>query len=223
MLAWTLMKLPKWLLVSTIFLLLLWLLLPLTFVSATAGFGGYISEKLLGDGISKALYLGDGTNEMIVLGSGPVVSTLPAINVKMDGRGKATLRGNLSSLNGMPQVDVWFVWGYSVSSMPNTTAISTVFGTGEQTAVITDFNTKQDVYYQLYASADGISSGTIKSFSKADIGFSLLEIGLPITIALVLFIFVLATTGNPLVAFVGTLIGLLAFAIIQAMLQAISG
>ena len=36
-------------------------------VSAFAGFGGYISEKMLGDGTNEALYLGASANELTVL------------------------------------------------------------------------------------------------------------------------------------------------------------
>ena len=203
-------------------LLVVYLVLSPTLVVAFSGLGGYIGEKLLGDGTNEVPHLGDGTNEMQILGSGPVVSTLSATGVAASGGGTATLRGNLSNLNGMPQANVWFVWGYSASSMSNTTATSTVFGTGTQTATITGFNTKLDVYYQFLASTDGTSSGSVMSFPKADTGFVLLEVALPIVIALVILVFVLGATGNLVLAMFGSVIGLIAFYVIKAMLEAIS-
>lgn len=196
------------------------LILSPTLVSAFAGFGGYIGEKLLGDGTNEALYLGDGTNEMIVLGSGPVTSTLPVMSSTTAGGGQAVLRGNLGSLNGMPRADVWFVWGYSPSVLTNSTSAKTVFGAGEQSATITGFETKQDVYYQFVASTDGTSSGAVMSF-VADKGFALLEVALPIVIALAILIFIISATGNPILALLGSLIGLIGFYIVMAMLEAI--
>ena len=53
-----------------------------------------------------------------------------------------------------------------------------------------------------------------------DVAFSFLINILTLALALGLFIFILRLSGNPLVALVGTLIGLLAVAIVQALLNA---
>ena len=208
----------RYLLTVGTLLLLAWFLLSPALVSAFAGLGGYISEKMLGDGINEAFHLGDGTNELIVVGSGPAISTLPVTDATPSGGVRATLRGNLTNLNGMPQADVWFVWGYDTAAMVNTTPVATVFATGDQVALITGFNDKREVFYQFRASTDGASLGNTRSF-VADAGFSFLELLLPIVIALAIFVFVLAFSGSPLVAMFGAIIGLLAFAIVQAMLK----
>lgn len=200
--------------------LLLWLLLSPAITSALVGLGGYVSELTLGDGTNEVLYLGDGTSEMLVLGSGPVISTLPATSVSMTGGGRATLQGNLTSLNGMPRADVWFVWGYSASALTNSTSATTVFGTGAQSTTLTGFGTKRNVYYQFRASTDGTSSGAIVSF-VADKGFNLLETVLPIVIALSVLVFTFLLTGSPVAAMFGSIIGLVAFYIVKAMLEAI--
>jgi hypothetical protein len=195
------------------------MLSPVT-MAAFVGIGGYISEKLIGDNTNEALYLGDGTNESVALGTAPIVSTSSATSSSAGGIVSATLYGNLVSLNGMPSADTWFEWGYSVP-LANTTAVNTVTVTGGQTATINP-DAGKTVYYQFCSSTDGISKGSIGSFLAGGahgVSYWMLNVLLPIILAVAILIFVLIMTGNPLYAFAGAVIGLMAFYIIQAMVQ----
>lgn len=191
-------------------------------LSAYAGLGDYISEKLLGDGVvpDASLYLGDSAGGPAVIGSGPVVSTLSVTNASITaGVSTATLRGNLTNLNGMPRADVWWVWGYSLATMVNTTAVSTVTTTGEKTGVISGYNPDILVFYQFQSSTDGTSLGAVMSFQVGGgTGGGLLRAILPLIIAIGMFVFIIKMTGNPLAALMGAVIGLMAFIIVQQIL-----
>jgi len=208
--------------ILTIVLLLaaIWTILSPSLTSAFAGIGGLVSEKLLGDGTNENQYLGDGTNQLVVLGLGPAVSTLPvASSTSIGGTISATLRGNLQDLRGLPRADVWFVWGYSPSSLTNTTSAKTVFSAGEQTAVI---NPKAGVkvYYQFRAKTDGTSSGGVLSFVAGGghgASYWFMKTVLPIVVGGAILVFVLLATGNPLLALLGGVIGIVAFYIVQSM------
>lgn len=129
-----------------------WLLLNPAVVQAFSGFGGYISEKLLGDGTNGALYLGDGVNNLTVLGAIPTISTLSPI---VDGK-NATLRGSVDNMRGFPTSNVYFKWGYNPSSLTNTTPVQVATTTGIYTASITtDGPVEGAIYYRFYAEADG--------------------------------------------------------------------
>ena len=202
-------------------LLIVWSLVSPVMVSAMAGFGGYISEKLLGDGTNEALYLGDGTNDLTVLGSGPVVSTVGATSSSAGNIVTMTMTGNLQSLNGMPQANVWFQWGYSTIMVHNTTPV-TVSATGEQTVVINP-DAGKDVYYRFIASTDSITYGSIQSLPVVGgghgVSYWMLNTLLPIVIASIILISVLLLTGNPILALVASIIGLAGFYIILALVS----
>ena len=193
-------------------------------MSAYAGLGDYISEKLLGDATvpNASLYLGDTADGPVVIGSGPIVSTLAAINiVSAGGVASATLRGNLLDLNGMPRADVWWVWGYGPATMGNTTSVATVTSTGEQTTNISGMNIGVDIYFQFQSSTDGTAIGGTQSFLSGGAhgaSYSLMRNLLPLIIAIGLFIFIINLSGNPLAALIGAVIGLMAFIIVQQML-----
>ena len=193
-------------------------------LSAYAGLGGYISEKLLGDGVvpDASLYLGDSASGPAVIRSGPIVSTLSATNIISEGGvASATLRGNLSDLNGMPGADVWWVWGYNAGAMGNTTAVSTVTSTGEQAINISGMNIGVDIYFQFQSSTDGTAIGATQSFLSGGAhgaSYALMRNILPLIIAVSLFIFIIKMTGNPVAALFGAVIGLMAFIIVQQML-----
>jgi len=187
-------------------------------VSAIAGFGGYISEKMLGDGTNEILNLGDGANELGVLGTAPIVSTVSATSKSEGGIVSADLTGNLQNLNGMPRASVWFAWGYT-PAVSNSTPVNTVTTTGVQTATINP-NPGDTVYYQFRASTDGIAYGSTKSFLAGGghgVSYWMLNTLLPVVIAAVILISVLVLTGNPIAALLASVIGLIAFYIIQAM------
>ncbi len=205
-----------------VLLLLVWVLVSPTLVSAYAGLGDYISEKLLGGAgaTDASLYLGDSANGPTVLGSGPAITTNAVTDAIITSGGTiATLRGALTDLNGMPQADVWFVWGYDPSAMVNTTPVITVFAIGDQTAAIAGYNSEQEVYCQLRAGTDGTSRGAVQSFRvEGGTGGWLLWNILTLVIAMGMFILILRFSGNLIVALVGTIIGILAIAIVRSIL-----
>lgn len=208
----------------TLLAVLAWVLLSPTMVTAFAGFGGYISEKLLGDGSNEALYLGDGTNELAVVGSGPVVSTLGATSSSAGNVVSMVVWGNLQDLNGMPRADVWFVWGYSAGTMTNTTAVTTVTSTGVQTFTINP-DAGTDVYYRFQASTDGIAYGSIQSLSVVGgghgVSYWMLNTLLPIVVAGVILVGVLVSTGNPILALVASFVGLAGFYLVLMLVSSI--
>jgi len=202
-------------------LLIVWFMTSPALVSAMAGFGGYISEKLLGDGTNEALYLGDGTNELTVLGSGPVVSTLGATSSSAGNIVTMTMTGNLQSLNGMPQAGVWFQWGYSPVMVFNTTQV-TASSAGEQTTNINP-DAGKNVYYRFIASTDSTTYGAIQSLPVVGgghgVSYWMLNTLLPIAIAAVILIGVLILTGNPILALVASIVGLAGFYIVLALVS----
>jgi len=203
-------------------LLIIWSLTSPVIVSAIAGFGGYISEKLLGDGTNEALYLGDGTNDLTVLGSGPVVSTAGATSSSAGNIVTMIMTGNLQNLNGMPEADVWFRWGYTSGAMVYTTTTSTVSSAGAQAASINP-NVGMEVYYQFVASTDSTSYGSVQSLSAVGgahgTSYWMLNTLLPIVVAGIILISVLTLTGNPIIALVASIIGLAGFYIVLALVS----
>jgi hypothetical protein len=199
-------------------ILLMFIVFNPVIVRAFAGFGDYMSELALGNGTNGDLYLGDGTNELTVLGTIPVISTLAATDVKEDGGGTATLRGTLTSLNGMPRADYYFRWGYSSGSLTNTTASVSTAVTGTFTTVITGFDIQKEVFYQFYSGTDGTALGGVLSFPPVDAGFNLLNTALLALIALIIIIVVFKFSGNPITALVLAIIGIVAFVIAQSVL-----
>lgn len=207
---------PGWLVSLSLLLFILAALANPLIVSAFSGYGGYISEKTLGDGVGEDLYLGNGTNFLSIVGTAPVITTVSAVSSNPS---SSTLTGNIASLNGMPSASFWFVWGYSPSSLVYTSAVTATTTTGQKTAVINP-SAGGVVYYQFRASTDGISYGSVKSFDAAG-GHTLsrwmLQTLLPIAIAAVLVITVFLLSGNPLAALMAGTVGLIGFYLIQAM------
>ncbi len=203
-------------------LIIIWSLTSPWTVLAMAGFGGYISEKLLGDGVNESLYLGDGTNELTVLGSEPIVSTSGATSSSAGNIVTMTVTGNLHSLNGMPVADVWVQWGYAPGAMVFNTAHVTVSSTGGQTVVINP-HAGNDVYYRLVASTDGIAYGSTLSLPTVGgghgVSYWMLNTLLPIAVAATILIGVLVLTGNPIAALIAAVIGLVGFYIILALVS----
>jgi len=188
----------------------------------SSGLGGHVSEQSLGDGTDATPFLGDSADGPILLGTVPFISTLSVTNATIAGVATATLRGTIGNLNGMPRGSYWFTWGYSSGSLTNTTVETVITTTGTKTTGISGFDTKKEVFYQFWASTDGTTSGSILSFDPVDTGFNLLSLLLPILIAVTIFVFVLGATGQPIAALVGSIIGLLCFAVVKAIFDAIS-
>ena len=204
-------------------LMIIWSFVSPAVLSATAGFGGYISEKLLGDGTNEALYFGNGTNDLTVLGSSSVVSTVGATSSSAGNTVTMVMAGNLQSLNGMPRADVWFRWGYAPGAMVFTTSTVTVTSTGVQTASINP-NAGSTVYYQFASSTDGTAYGSVLSLVIAvsgghGVSYWMMNTLLPIIVAAIILISVLMLTGNPLIAFTASIVGLTGFYIILALVS----
>ncbi len=205
-------------------MVLVTVLISPSLLSAYAGLGDYISEKLLGDNVtpSASLYLGDSASGPVVLGSAPFITTLPATDiVSAGGVASATLRGNLSDLNGMPRADVWWVWGYSPATMVNTTAVTTVTTTGVKSTSVAGMNIGVDIYFQFQAGTDGTAIGATETFLSGGAhgtSYWILTNLLPLVIAVGLFVFIIKLSGSPLAALIGAVIGLMAFLIVQQML-----
>lgn len=207
----------------TLVVVALFVLLTPSVMLAYAGLGGYISEKLLGrsGGVDASLFLGDSADGPIVLGSEPIISTVSATSSASGETISATLSGNLSNLNGMPIADTWFVWGYT-PAMVNTTATSTETTTGIKTADISGLSQTTIVYYQFRASTDGAVAGDTMSFTSAiGSGRGFMQSGLLLVIAATVIIFAFMFNINILFALTGTVIGILAFYIVKAMIESL--
>jgi len=184
--------------------------------------GGYISEKLIDRSgvVSSSLVIGAG-NPQIDVGMGPVVSTLLATDVYMGGGTHATLNGNLSDLNGFPEVDVWFEWGYG-TSYGNTTTKQTVNVTGSYSADIIGYDPNEMIYYRFAGSTDGTTYGPARSFLVQDgaLGYRLLWNVLLVIIALAIIVTVFLTgmTGGWVLALIAAIIGIIAFIFVQSTL-----
>jgi len=217
-------KLTRRLLMIMVILLVALVALSPNIMSAYAGLGDYISEKLLGGtgATSASLYLGDSAGGPVVLGSGPLITTLAVTDATLPATGTtATLRGNLASLNGLPLANVWFVWGYTPATMTNITPVVVVLAVGDQTSVITGYD-PQEVFYQFQASTDGTSLGSVRSFAVSGgrgTAFWLMWNILTLVIAMGLFILVLKLTRNPIAALVGTIIAIIGITIVRGMIQ----
>jgi len=211
---------------SCIAVLLLGCVLTIPYTaSAFAGLGGYISEQLLGDGTGEMLYLGDGTNGAMVLGSAPIVSTGTASSSSAGNTVTMTMHGTLYTLNGMPEADVWFSWGYTPTAMVYTTPTVTVTSTGERTADIHP-NAGAAVYYQFHAGTDGTASGLVQNLPVVGgghgVSYWMLNILLPVVLALVILVTALMLTRSLILALLSSVIGLAGYYIILAMIGTIT-
>lgn len=152
----------SWLLIG----ILIVLMYPYAMVFASE-IGGYISEKLIErDGVgSPSLTIGtvlELTQEsQIDVTMAPAVSTLSAQTSL--GIHSATLRGNISTLNGFPSATVWFEWGYD-TNYGNTVGVQTAPAIGNYTTTLTEINDSV-VHYRFGTSADGTAYGNDSTFS----------------------------------------------------------
>jgi len=139
------------------------LLLPSVVVMA-GGFGGLASEYLMGrTGVANSQLLLGRTgvdNSALDVGLAPIVSTLVASNVTMDASGThATLRGNVTDLNGFPAATVWFEWGYD-TTYGNIAGVQTATGVGTYTTTINNFQPDRNVHYRFAGQTDGTLRGS---------------------------------------------------------------
>ena len=192
-------------------------------IDAFAGLGGYISEKMLGDGTNEALYLGTTGGSLPVLGSCPLISTGTVNNMGFPASGAtADLHGTITSLNGMPNADYWFMWGYTSGAIVNSTAKVNTAVAGDKSTTLTGFIPAQRIYYRFYASTDAETYGAVKSFILRDGRSSAMYLLWNILTAIIagfMFILILKMSGNPIAALIGTIIGVIAIALIRGALE----
>ncbi len=166
---------------SLILVLLVVLSLVTTAVYAS-GFGGWVSEKLVGqNGVADSnLLIGRSgvSNSGLDVATSGVVTATGATAVSWDGaNAHATLNGNLSSLRGFPSVSVHFEYGYS-TSYGNTTVGQIKAATGAFTADITYGDPSKTVYYRSVVEADGTNYSSASSFTNTSgiaTGFNILN------------------------------------------------
>lgn len=199
-------------------------------VAAFAGLGGYVSEKLLGSGVTtdSVLTLGRTASGPIVLGSGPVVATAPATGATMGSwpawTASATLNGSLLGLSGAPSASVWFEWGYDPLILSHFTLAVNTAVLGDKSALISGFDPNRAVFFRIVAATDGPSRGTVSSFAVAGgaVGvYHLLRDVLTAVVALAVCVFFVAAgiqSGNLTLALAGVLIGVIAFVLVQGIL-----
>lgn len=182
---WRMPRLPDYKSRLWWFSLIMALLIALSFCAVSvyaSGFGGYLSELLVGrSGVSDSnLLIGRSgvTGSGLDVGMSGIATPTGATNVYMDGAGThATINGNLSSLNGFPSVAVYFQWGYD-TNYGNTTASQTMVATGAFSADIQHFDPSQTVYYRAVIDADGRNYSSPSSFVATGAivtGFNLLN------------------------------------------------
>ena len=144
-------------------LLLTWIIFSPSMVEALYGQGGFLSELSLGDSVEYNLFLSNNTDGPVTLGSAPAITTLPVVDNIVT---SATLTGSVSSLNSMPQAQVWFEWGYSSGNLTNSTPVATITATGNKSALIsiTQADIGDTIYYRIASTSDGTTYGAEVNF-----------------------------------------------------------
>lgn len=195
---------------------------------AEVGLGGLISEKMLGRAgvTNSSLILGrTGTNtELSIMGFAPVVSlSVSDTNLAAGGVTTATLHANVTTMNGMPTATGYFQWGYSAGALTNTTPVVTITTTGDQSATITGFDGSEKIFYQFVTDADGRAYGAVATFIiPSGTGGYLLKNLLRVVLAGVILIGVIKLGGGNFVKMlIVAVIGLLAFAIVDSIINTI--
>ena len=125
----------------------------------------------------------------------------------------------------MPVADVYFDWGYTVGCGTET-VMAAVTGIGTYQVNLTGYdNSNPTVYYRGAIDADGTNYGSVSSFASVastaasgrDAGITFLGI-LPIIIAGVIIIASVATFKTMTALLISTIIGVIAFYVVQAMI-----
>jgi len=94
------------------------------------------------------------------------VTTLDATEVgKTDNITSAVLWGTLDNLNGEPNADIWFEWGYSATSLTNTTTVTTLDAVGTYRDTITGYDAGRTVYFRLASETNVFAYGAVESFT----------------------------------------------------------
>jgi len=220
-------RLDKWsqyLFTVLLLLLILLVMLSPSVVAGYAGIGGFISEKLLsrtGTGDS-SLYLSRDGGGPIVLGVGPTISTGGTTSTELvGGTTTATLHGTVSSLNGFPRAEIWFMWGYGAGDMTNSSVVDTVTATGDYSITITGYDPGQDVSYEFRSATDGTAVGNTESFrieGGQGASYWILWNLLPMVIAIGTFVVVIRLTGNFVAALIAVATALITIVLIRSIM-----
>jgi len=129
--------------------------------------GDSISVRTVGGTSGEILVVGEegAADSSLLVGMGLGVETLSPTDVYPGmGSTKATLRGQVTSMGGLPEGKVYFQWGYSEDNLSNSTSIQTVTGTGTYTAGIEGYDPNKIVYYRIVGEGDGILYGDVEGF-----------------------------------------------------------
>lgn len=203
-------------------LVLLWMYLCVPLAMSLIPLGGNSSDKVIevsGGADSSLLITRDGVADSgLQAAMGAIVSTQDATQVRF---GNAVLHGTVSDLNGHPSAEVWFEWGYDTGY--GNTVGGQIVGVGTFQTTIHDFDGDQTVHFRAVSSTDGILYGGDQSFNAraVDVGWSLMDRLLPILIGLGVIFMVLAFAGAPLVMLVAALLGIIGFAVVVAIIDAV--
>jgi len=193
--------------------------------------GGLLSEKLVDrSGVADSNLLigrvGVGDSSFQV-GFGPRLSTLSATDVYMDGGAHATLRGRVTTLNGLPQATVWWEWGYD-TAYGNTVGTQTITGIGVFEEDISGFDPNRVVYFRFAGEGDGVNYGASQTLGGYDIlttaTHRMLQVVTFVWIAVVILaMFGLVYSGLPLVVciIIGAIVVILGTAGVSAILEAL--
>lgn len=206
-----------WLLVAVAILLLF----PYIYMAVGASeMGGLISEKLIGrSGVSNSYLLiersGVGDSRFDV-GIGAIVSTLQTTNIT---DATTVLNGRLSDMNGMPQAIVYFEWGYD-ASYGNTSTSQILTGTGDFSATIGGYDSKKTIHFRAASDTDGTLYGTNQTFEVGDrvSSYHILSAVLLILLAVIICIAVIRLVNSPVAFLIMTIIGIMAFLMVKAIL-----
>jgi len=197
------------------------LLIGILAVQSSVGLGGLISELLVGRaGVADSnLLVGSATSsELTVVGFAPIVSTQPVTGL---GAQTATFEGRVTNMNGLPTATGYFEWGYSASTMTNTTTTFPITATGNYDLTVTGFAGSGTVYYRFVTDADGTAYGAVTHFpAGAGVGTSILRTILRVILAasIVITVFLIGSRGGMTALLIAGIVGVIGFVIIDNLL-----
>ncbi len=210
---------PKKYTIWLLLVVILFLVYPYVIVFASE-LGGLVSEKLIDrSGVTASrLVIGRSgvNNSTLDVAIGAVVSTVGATNIT---DATTVLNGTLSDMNGMPQAIVYFEWGYD-ASYGNTSTSQTLTGTGDFLVTIGGYDSKKTIHFRAASDTDGTLYGAGQTFEVGDrvSAYAILSNILLILIAIIICIAVIKLAGSPVAFLIMTVIGIMAFLLVKAVL-----
>jgi hypothetical protein len=166
-------RVKKLSLVVLVFIFLLVMIHPI--VLAYGGLGGLVSEKLLqGTPGNNSLTLGSGDASTLYLGMSGIVTTGEATDI--DAKNKTViLHGEVTDMNGLPLVYAYFDWGYT-SACGTSTIRTSLTSAGIYQITLSGYNSSKTIYYRSAIESDGMSYGSLSSFTSGkSVGMILLQ------------------------------------------------